>query len=235
MRDDRARDLRIAIVRLRQLAADRSALRRRRSARSRTRSPAAASSGTWSAPSSARSSRSGAAGGRPEWMGEVLASRDRDAGRADGAGARAVSRARRLRRACGRVRLYNHGLLRRNRMSLEQLLAWIPPGSPDEALARQVNFDQLPAHVAIIMDGNGRWAAQRHLPRVEGHRAGIDSVRDVVETSARLGIERADALRVLGRELEAAARRSQHADDAAQALPPARARARCSRTTSAST
>ena len=73
-------------------------------------------------------------------------------------------------------------------MSLEQLLAWIPPGSPDETLARQVNFDQLPSHVAIIMDGNGRWAAQRHLPRVEGHRAGIDSVRDVVESSARLGI-----------------------------------------------
>ena len=74
-------------------------------------------------------------------------------------------------------------------MSLEQLLASIPPGSHDETLARQVNFDRLPAHVAIIMDGNGRWAAQRHLPRVEGHRAGIDSVRDVVETSARLGIE----------------------------------------------
>jgi undecaprenyl diphosphate synthase len=73
-------------------------------------------------------------------------------------------------------------------MSLEQLLAWIRPGSPEETLARQVHFDQLPAHVAIIMDGNGRWAAQRHLPRVEGHRAGIDSVRDVVETSARLGI-----------------------------------------------
>jgi undecaprenyl diphosphate synthase len=74
-------------------------------------------------------------------------------------------------------------------MSLEQLLASIPPGSPDEALTRQVNFEHLPAHVAIIMDGNGRWAAQRHLPRVEGHRAGIDSVRDVVETSARLGID----------------------------------------------
>ena len=73
-------------------------------------------------------------------------------------------------------------------MSLDQLLAWIPPGSSDIALARQVNFEQLPAHVAIIMDGNGRWAAQRHLPRVEGHRAGIDSVRDVVESSARLGI-----------------------------------------------
>jgi undecaprenyl diphosphate synthase len=74
-------------------------------------------------------------------------------------------------------------------MSLEQLLAWIPPGHADEALARQVNFERLPAHVAIIMDGNGRWAAQRHLPRVEGHRAGIDSVRDTVETAARLGIK----------------------------------------------
>ena len=74
-------------------------------------------------------------------------------------------------------------------MSLDQLLAWIPAGHPDEALARQINFDRLPAHVAIIMDGNGRWAAQRHLPRVEGHRAGIDAVRDTVETSARLGLE----------------------------------------------
>src|ERR1043166_8173035 len=74
-------------------------------------------------------------------------------------------------------------------MSLEQLLAWIPPGSPDEALARQVNFERLPEHIAIIMDGNGRWAAQRHLPRVEGHRAGIDAVRDTVETAARLGLQ----------------------------------------------
>src|SRR6201988_2323785 len=74
-------------------------------------------------------------------------------------------------------------------MSLEDVLASLTPGSAEEALARQVNFDQLPAHIAVIMDGNGRWAAQRHLPRVEGHRAGIDSVRDVVETSARLGIE----------------------------------------------
>src|SRR5215475_2530219 len=74
-------------------------------------------------------------------------------------------------------------------MSFEQLLAWIPPGSPDETLAREIDFERLPSHVAMIMDGNGRWAAQRHLPRVEGHRAGIDSVRDVVETSARLGID----------------------------------------------
>jgi undecaprenyl diphosphate synthase len=74
-------------------------------------------------------------------------------------------------------------------MSLEQLLAHIQPGSPEDTLARQVNFDRLPAHIAVIMDGNGRWAAQRHLPRVEGHRAGIDAVRDIVETSARLGIQ----------------------------------------------
>ncbi len=73
-------------------------------------------------------------------------------------------------------------------MSLDQILAVLTPGSAEEALARQINFDRLPAHVAVIMDGNGRWAAQRHLPRVEGHRAGIESVREVVEGSARLGI-----------------------------------------------
>lgn len=73
-------------------------------------------------------------------------------------------------------------------MALEDILSAVPPGSPEETLARQVNFDRLPQHIAVIMDGNGRWAAQRHLPRVEGHRAGIESVRDTVETSARLGI-----------------------------------------------
>src|ERR1700750_2484870 len=73
-------------------------------------------------------------------------------------------------------------------MSLEEILADLPAGSAEEALARQINFERLPDHVAVIMDGNGRWAAQRHLPRVEGHRAGIDSVRDVVESSARMGI-----------------------------------------------
>ena len=73
-------------------------------------------------------------------------------------------------------------------MSLPDVIARLPPGSPEALLARQIDGDRLPAHVAIIMDGNGRWAAQRHLPRVEGHRAGIASVREVVETSARLGI-----------------------------------------------
>ena len=74
-------------------------------------------------------------------------------------------------------------------MSLQDILSIVPAGSPEEALARQVNFDRLPVHIAVIMDGNGRWAAQRHLPRVEGHRAGIESVRDVVEGSARVGIK----------------------------------------------
>jgi undecaprenyl diphosphate synthase len=74
-------------------------------------------------------------------------------------------------------------------MSLQDILSVVAPGSPEEALARQVNFARLPQHIAVIMDGNGRWAAQRHLPRVEGHRAGIDSVRDIVESSARLGIK----------------------------------------------
>jgi undecaprenyl diphosphate synthase len=74
-------------------------------------------------------------------------------------------------------------------MSLEDVLASMTPGSAEEALARQVHFDRLPSHIAVIMDGNGRWAAQRHLPRVEGHRAGIESVREVVEGSARLGIQ----------------------------------------------
>jgi len=74
-------------------------------------------------------------------------------------------------------------------MSLDQLLAWIPPGSTDRELACQIQPDRLPQHVAIIMDGNGRWAGKRHLPRVAGHRAGIQSVREVLETSARLGLE----------------------------------------------
>jgi len=73
-------------------------------------------------------------------------------------------------------------------MTVEDLLAWLPPGSPEHDIARQIDFERLPAHVAIIMDGNGRWAGQRRLPRVEGHRAGIESVRSVVETSARIGI-----------------------------------------------
>ena len=72
---------------------------------------------------------------------------------------------------------------------LTPLQALIDPGSPEAALLARVDFDRLPRHVAIIMDGNGRWAKQRSLPRVAGHHAGIAAVRDTVETSARLGFE----------------------------------------------
>ncbi len=84
---------------------------------------------------------------------------------------------------------YTLGQLHDTPMSLEDLLTRAPAGSREESLARQVDFARLPTHVAVIMDGNGRWAAQRRLPRVDGHRAGIDSVRDIVETSARLGLD----------------------------------------------
>jgi undecaprenyl diphosphate synthase len=73
-------------------------------------------------------------------------------------------------------------------MALDDLLAAVTPGSPDALLVEQVDFDRLPRHVAVIMDGNGRWAARRHLPRVEGHRAGIEAVREIIETSARMGL-----------------------------------------------
>ena len=56
------------------------------------------------------------------------------------------------------------------------------------SLKLQLDLASLPAHVAIIMDGNGRWAQQRGLPRVAGHTAGIKSVRTVVETSRELGL-----------------------------------------------
>jgi undecaprenyl diphosphate synthase len=60
-------------------------------------------------------------------------------------------------------------------------------GSPEEFLLRQIDPERLPRHVAVIMDGNGRWANRRAKPRVSGHRAGAESVRETIETSARLG------------------------------------------------
>src|SRR5881628_4144200 len=66
---------------------------------------------------------------------------------------------------------------------------FIQQGSEEDRLLRSIDPHRLPRHIAIIMDGNGRWARMRSLPRVAGHRAGIASVRDVVETSARLGCQ----------------------------------------------
>jgi len=62
------------------------------------------------------------------------------------------------------------------------------PDSAEARLLQHIDANSLPVHVAIIMDGNGRWANARNLPRIEGHKAGTDSVKQVIETAARLGI-----------------------------------------------
>ncbi|MCL5005998.1 MAG: isoprenyl transferase [Acidobacteria bacterium] len=60
--------------------------------------------------------------------------------------------------------------------------------TPEAHLLPQVDLTRLPQHIAIIMDGNGRWAKKRRLPRIAGHRAGIRAVRQVVEACARMGV-----------------------------------------------
>jgi undecaprenyl pyrophosphate synthase len=65
----------------------------------------------------------------------------------------------------------------------------LEPANREEArLLDQLDESRLPKHIAIIMDGNGRWAERRHFPRVAGHRAGVDSARAVIETCSRLGL-----------------------------------------------
>jgi undecaprenyl diphosphate synthase len=64
----------------------------------------------------------------------------------------------------------------------------VEKGTRDEALLAAIAWDRLPRHVAIIMDGNGRWAAQHGQPRIAGHRAGVEAVRAAVDTGARLGL-----------------------------------------------
>jgi undecaprenyl diphosphate synthase len=71
----------------------------------------------------------------------------------------------------------------------KSLKDFIKPGSEEDSLVKQLDFSHLPSHVAVIMDGNGRWAKKKKLPRMEGHRAGAKSVREIVETSAHLGIK----------------------------------------------
>lgn len=63
------------------------------------------------------------------------------------------------------------------------------PGTPDARLLERIDPERLPRHVAVIMDGNGRWAKNRQQGRTHGHRAGVEAVRDIIENSARLGIE----------------------------------------------
>jgi undecaprenyl diphosphate synthase len=64
----------------------------------------------------------------------------------------------------------------------------ITPSDTEQRLLAELDASKLPQHIAVIMDGNGRWARRRHLPRIAGHRAGVQSARVVIETCARLHI-----------------------------------------------
>lgn len=72
---------------------------------------------------------------------------------------------------------------------MKELLQALSPGERDWRIATQLDPKRIPAHIAIIMDGNGRWAHQRNYPRIMGHKAGVDPVRVVVETCAQMRVE----------------------------------------------
>ena len=72
---------------------------------------------------------------------------------------------------------------------MKALLETLRPDDRDWELAQAIDPTRLPQHIAIIMDGNGRWAERRRLPRVAGHKAGIGPVRSTVEACARLGVK----------------------------------------------
>jgi undecaprenyl diphosphate synthase len=72
---------------------------------------------------------------------------------------------------------------------MQALLDALAPDDSDYRLAQSLDPARIPRHIAIIMDGNGRWAGLRNLPRVAGHKAGVPSVRTAVETCARLGVQ----------------------------------------------
>jgi undecaprenyl diphosphate synthase len=65
----------------------------------------------------------------------------------------------------------------------------VKPNSREAQLLQKVDFARLPNHVAVIMDGNGRWARARGKPRIFGHKAGAESVRALLDTSARLELK----------------------------------------------
>lgn len=65
----------------------------------------------------------------------------------------------------------------------------VKKGTRESSLLAGIDWERLPRHVAIIMDGNGRWAARRGQPRIAGHRAGVEAVRAAVDTGARLGLK----------------------------------------------
>src|SRR6185312_15802892 len=86
-----------------------------------------------------------------------------------------------------------HGLaksgLRESGYRRMKMLDALAPGDGDRELALSLDPARIPAHIAIIMDGNGRWAKRRGLPRIAGHKVGVSVVRSVVEDCANLGVQ----------------------------------------------
>jgi undecaprenyl diphosphate synthase len=72
---------------------------------------------------------------------------------------------------------------------MKELLQALTPGERDWRLATSLDPKRLPAHIAIIMDGNGRWARKRHLPRAAGHAQGVATVRAIVRAASDVGLE----------------------------------------------
>src|ERR1700728_1212113 len=73
--------------------------------------------------------------------------------------------------------------------SIKDLFEVLKPGSEDWILANSLDPARMPAHIAIIMDGNGRWARRRNLPRVAEHKAGMHPVRETVDSCPRLEVQ----------------------------------------------
>lgn len=72
---------------------------------------------------------------------------------------------------------------------MQDFLDWAAPGSVEWRMARELSPNRIPRHIAVIMDGNGRWAKRRRLPRAAGHSAGVKPVREIIEACCRLGVE----------------------------------------------
>jgi undecaprenyl diphosphate synthase len=86
----------------------------------------------------------------------------------------------------GRFDQYTDSAVLHTRLHPESL----GPVTAEEAgLLEKIDFSRLPRHIAVIMDGNGRWAQKRHLPRIAGHSAGTQTARTTIETCARLNVE----------------------------------------------
>jgi undecaprenyl diphosphate synthase len=72
---------------------------------------------------------------------------------------------------------------------MKHFLEWAQPGSRELELAKRLDPARIPRHIAVIMDGNGRWAQKRFLPRAAGHSAGVEAVRATIEGCRRLGVD----------------------------------------------